>query len=60
MPLTPNQLDQATLWVELSWIRLAMDLATLLLVLLAAPTRTHTPAPRTSDQPASQEVPGRI
>jgi energy-converting hydrogenase Eha subunit A len=35
-PLTPDQLDQAQLWVELSWVRLATDLATLALVLRAA------------------------
>jgi hypothetical protein len=36
VPLSPDQLDQARLWVDLSWIRLAIDLATGALVLLAA------------------------
>lgn len=36
VPLSPDQLDQAGLWVDLSWIRLAIDLATVALVLLAA------------------------
>jgi hypothetical protein len=36
VPLSPEQLDQAGLWVDLSWIRLAIDLATVTLVLLAA------------------------
>jgi hypothetical protein len=36
VPLSPEQLDQAGLWVDLSWIRLAINLATVTLVLLAA------------------------
>jgi hypothetical protein len=35
-PLTAAQLEQATLWVDLSWIRLAMDAAIALLLLGAA------------------------
>jgi len=35
-PLTAAQLEQASLWVDLSWIRLAMDAAIALLLLGAA------------------------
>jgi hypothetical protein len=35
-PLTPGQLEQASLWVDLSWVRLAMDAAIALLLLGAA------------------------
>lgn len=39
-PLTPEQLDQARTWVGLSWIRVTVDIATTVLVLLAAFART--------------------
>jgi hypothetical protein len=39
-PLTPVQLDQARTWVGLSWIRVAVDIATTALVLLAVFART--------------------
>jgi hypothetical protein len=35
-PLTAAQLEQASLWVDLSWIRLAMDAVIALLLLGAA------------------------
>lgn len=53
-PLTPGQLDQATLWVGLSWIRHACDILTLALVLLAAVAHHHANADdlRPAGQPA--------
>ena len=48
-PLTATQLEQASLWVDLSWIRLAMDAAIALLLLSAAfvpavAARSHEPS----------------
>lgn len=43
--MTPDQLDQATLWVDLSWIRLAIDIAVTALLLLAA-TASDATSPR--------------
>ena len=53
-PLTATQVEQASLWVDLSWIRLAMDAAMALLLLGAAfvpavVARSHEPSD--TDQP---------
>ena len=53
-PLTAAQVEQASLWVDLSWIRLAMDAAMALLLLGAAfvpavVARSHEPSD--ADQP---------
>jgi hypothetical protein len=58
-PLTATQLEQASLWVDLSWIRLAMDAAIALLLLGAAfvpavAARSHEPS--AADQPRSVVV----
>jgi len=58
-PLTATQLEQASLWVDLSWIRLAMDAAIALLLLSAAfvpavASRSHEPS--AAHQPRSVVV----
>jgi hypothetical protein len=58
-PLTATQLEQASLWVDLSWIRLAMDAAIALLLLSAAfvpavAARSHEPS--AAHQPRSVVV----
>jgi hypothetical protein len=58
-PLTAAQLEQATLWVDLSWIRLAMDAAIALLLLGAAfvpAAVTHSSELNDAAQPRSAVV----
>lgn len=49
-PLTSGQLDQAMVWADLTWIRFAVDVITLLLVLVAAFAGSESPAARTPDR----------
>jgi hypothetical protein len=58
-PLTAAQLEQAPLWVDLSWIRLAMDAAIALLLLGAAfvpAAVTHSRELNDAAQPRSAVV----